>query len=497
VKNSTLVFRWAPAPPARTDVRLVLVQDGQMPGLGAWPAAEREALEQWRQAAKFEGEVAATTWPTGLGFSVLLVGIGRQRDFHAARWFRAWAAAGRALVKAAAVRQAAFEWPADAKVPGDLPELAELAAEGLGHGAYTFETYKSKKSARPLSFAWVGPALAAKAVRAAVARAEKTGAVLAEVRNLANLAANDLGPMDLAARARQLARAAGVSCKVWDMAALEKENCGALLSVARGSRRPGCLIRLAHAGRRGAGLKPLVVVGKAVTFDTGGISLKPPKGMEWMKYDKSGGMAALATVLLAAWRKLPRPVVAYIPAVENMPGGAATRPGDVVTARNGKTVEVLNTDAEGRMILADALSFAAEEKPAAIVDIATLTGAVIIALGHEATAVLGNDDRLVLELMLSGEATGERLWQLPLWPEYDEMLQGQFADLKNIGDGSAGTIAGGAFLKQFVPEGLPWAHLDIAGTAWLEADKPQGAPGATLVPARLLADWAARSHAGD
>ena len=262
--------------------------------------------------------------------------------------------------------------------------------------------------------------------------------------------------------------------------------------MARGSRRPGCLIRVAHAGRRGR--KPLVVVGKAVTFDSGGISLKPGKNMEWMKYDKSGGLVALATVLLAARLKLPRPVVAYVPAVENMPGGNATRPGDVVTARNGKTIEILNTDAEGRLILADALSFAAEEKPAAIVDVATLTGAVIVALGHEATAVLGTDDRLTTELMLAGEAVGERLWPLPLWPEYDEMLQGQFADLKNVGDGSAGTIAGGAFLKQFAPAGVPWAHLDVAGTAWLETEQAHGAPGATLACARLLAEWAAHSR---
>ena len=266
--------------------------------------------------------------------------------------------------------------------------------------------------------------------------------------------------------------------------------------MAKGSRRPGCLIRLAHAGQRGSGLKPLVVVGKAVTFDTGGISLKPAKDMDWMKYDKSGGMAALATVVLAARLKLSRPVIAYIPAAENMPGGGAARPGDIVTARNGKTIEILNTDAEGRLILADALSFAAEEKPAAIVDIATLTGAAIVALGHETAALMGNDDQLMLELMLSGEATGERLWQLPLWPEYDAMIQGQFADLKNIGDGTAGTIAGGAFLKQFVPESIPWAHLDIAGTAWLEKGQPHGAPGATLTCARLLTDWAARSHGG-
>ena len=321
-------------------------------------------------------------------------------------------------------------------------------------------------------------------------RAELAGEILREVRDLANLPANALGPLELAAQAKKLAKRAGLSCKVWDMAALKKENCGALLAVAQGSRRPGCLIRLAYAGKRG--LKPLVVVGKAVMFDSGGISLKPGKNMEWMKYDKSGGMVALATVLLAARLQLPRPVIAYIPAVENMPGGGATRPGDIVKARNGKTIEILNTDAEGRLILADALSFAAEEKPAAIVDVATLTGAVVIALGHEATAVLGNDDRLVLDLMLSGEAVGERLWQLPLWPEYDEMLKGQFADLKNVGDGTAGTIAGGAFLKAFVPEGIPWAHLDVAGTAWLETDRAHGAAGATLAGARLLADWAAR-----
>ncbi len=237
-----------------------------------------------------------------------------------------------------------------------------------------------------------------------------------------------------------------------------------------------------------------MVVGKAMMFDTGGISLKPGKNMEWMKFDKSGGLAALATVLLAARLKLPRPVVAYIAAAENMPGGNATRPGDIVAARNGKTIEILNTDAEGRLMLADALSFAAEEKPAAVVDIATLTGAVVIALGREATGMMANDDRLAAELTRSGEATGERLWPLPLWPEYDEMLKGAFADLKNIGDGTAGTIAGGAFLKQFAPAGVPWAHLDIAGTAWLETEQPHGAPGATLVPARLLADWAARSR---
>ena len=488
-----LRFAWA-EPAASTATRVVLVQDGRALAPPALTAAERRVLAAWLKSSKFEGTAGETAWPPGLSAPVLLAGLGPKPEFHPARWFRAWAGVGRALALSPALGRVSFEWPEKSEFPAEMAALAGLAAEGLLAGAYVFEAYKSKKSSRSCTFVWAGRALGARAVCAAVRQAETAGAVLNEVRDLANLPANDLGPLDLAARVRSLARRAGVACRVWDTAALRREKCGALLAVAQGSRRPGCLIRLAYPGRRGPRAKPLVLVGKAVMFDTGGISLKPPKNMDWMKYDKSGGMAALAAVLLAARLKLPRPVMAYIPAVENMPGGGAARPGDIVTARNGKTIELLNTDAEGRMILADALSFAAAEKPAAIVDIATLTGAVIIALGHEATAVMGNDDRLVLELMLSGEATGERLWQLPLWTEYDEMLKGRFADLKNIGDGSAGTIAGGAFLKQFVPGNIPWAHLDIAGTAWLEEDKPQGASGATLVPARLLADWCARAH---
>ena len=488
--NKAVRFLWAPRP-SRPDAQVALVQEGKLLAPPSLPAADRQALAAWIAAAKFKGKVGAAAWPQGLASPVLAVGIGKQKDFHAARWLRAWAAAGRALEKAAVVRRASFEWPSSAAFPLEPAELAGLAAAGLLAGEYAFEAFRARKKEHAFAFEFAGAALGSPAARAAVRRAEAEGETLREVRDLANLPANALGPMDLAARARKLARAAGLSCKVWDAAALEKEKCGALLAVAKGSRRPGCLIRLAHAGKRGE--KPLVVVGKAVTFDSGGISLKPGKSMEWMKYDKSGGMVALAAVLLAARRNLPRPVIAYVPAVENMPGGGATRPGDIVKARNGKTIEILNTDAEGRLILADALSFAAEEQPAAIVDVATLTGAAVVALGHEATAVMGNDDRLVLDLMLAGEATGERLWQLPLWPEYDEMLKGQFADLKNVGDGSAGTIAGGAFLKHFVPDGIPWAHLDVAGTAYLESSRPYGAAGATLACARLLADWAARS----
>ncbi len=486
--SSLISFRWATARSARPDARLVLVQEGQVLASPSLSASERKKLDAWIKGAKFEGAVAATAWPSGWADPILLIGIGKRSEFHVARWLRAWAVAGRVLRQMPMLKRVSFEWPAKASFPIEQAALMGLAAEGMLSGAYTFDVFKTKKKSHHFIVEWAGSTAAEKPVRASVRRAETLGTTLHEIRDLANLPANELSPMQLALRARKLAKASGLSCRVWDQTALEKEKCGALLAVAKGSRKPGCLIRLAHKGR--PGLKPLVVVGKAVTFDSGGISLKPGKNMEWMKYDKSGGMTALAVVLLAARLKLPRPVVAYIPSVENMPGGGAACPGDIVTARNGKTIEILNTDAEGRLILADALSFAAEEKPAAIVDIATLTGAVVVALGQEATAVMGNNDRLLLGLMLSGEATGERLWQLPLWSEYDEMLQGQFADLKNIGDGTAGTIVGAAFLQNFVPKNIPWAHLDIAGTAWLESDKPYGAPGATLACARLLVDWA-------
>ena len=491
--NRAIGFGWA-ARPGRADARVALVRGGRLLAGKSMSAGDRRALEAWIGAAKYEGKAGTVAWPQGAFGPTLLAGIGKEREFHAARWVRAWAAAGRALERAGTVRRVSFEWPEGAGFPGEVAELAGLAAEGLLQGGYVFELFRAEKKTHPLEFEFAGAGASGKAAREAVRRAEVVGGTLREARDLANLPANKLGPMELAARAKKLARGTGLSCRVWDMAALERAGCGALLAVARGSRRPGCLIRLAHAGKRG--LKPLVVVGKAVMFDSGGISLKPGKGMEWMKLDKSGGMAALATVWLAARLKLPRPVVAYIPAVENMPGGGATRPGDIVTARNGKTIEILNTDAEGRLILADALSFAAEEGAEAIVDVATLTGAAVVALGHEASVVMGTDEGLVRDLTRSGEATGERLWPLPLWPEHEEMLKGQFADLKNMGDGSAGTIAGGAFLKQFVPEGVPWAHLDIAGTAYLESARAHGAPGATLVPARLLVDWIARSARG-
>lgn len=236
--------------------------------------------------------------------------------------------------------------------------------------------------------------------------------------------------------------------------------------------------------------KPVVIVGKGVTFDTGGISLKPGAGMDEMKFDMSGGAVTIGTLQAVASLKLKVNVVGIVPATENMPGGSAIKPGDILTASNGKTIEVLNTDAEGRLILADALVYAQRYKPKALIDLATLTGAVIMALGHQAAAAVGTDSKLVQKLIESGDATGERLWELPLYEEFEKATKSDIADLKNItskGVG-AGTITGAAFLKPFTGD-FPWAHLDIAGTAWTSNEKPYVPKGGSAYGVRLLIDY--------
>jgi leucyl aminopeptidase len=231
-----------------------------------------------------------------------------------------------------------------------------------------------------------------------------------------------------------------------------------------------------------------VLVCKTITFDSGGISIKPGKGMEWMKFDKSGGMAVLAAMLAAARLRLPVPVVGLLAVAENMPGGGATRPGDVIATRSGRTVEIVNTDAEGRLVLADALDYAAGLKPRAIVDLATLTGAAVTALGHVASPVMANHEPLLRALGEAGTRAGERLWPLPLFDDYAPMLRSPFADCRNIGDGTAGTIAGGMFLREFVPDAIPWAHIDITH-AWEENERGHTPVGATLFGAALLVEW--------
>jgi leucyl aminopeptidase len=265
---------------------------------------------------------------------------------------------------------------------------------------------------------------------------------------------------------------------------MERHGMGALLGVARGSHEPPKFIILEYRGAARSE-RPIVLVGKTVTFDSGGISLKPAENMEQMKADMTGGAAVLAAIRAAARLRLPLNIVGLIPATENMPGGRATKPGDILTSLSGKTIEVINTDAEGRLILADALTYAARYKPEVLVDIATLTGACVVALGNHAIGVLGNDERLIGELKDAGEHCGERAWQLPLWEEYFEQIKSDVADVKNTGGRPGGTITAAAFLSKFVGDAT-WAHLDIASTDWSDRERAYLPKGATGVGTRLL-----------
>jgi leucyl aminopeptidase len=302
-------------------------------------------------------------------------------------------------------------------------------------------------------------------------------------KDLGNLPGNVCTPSYLAQAARDLAKQHKLGVQVLERKDMEKLGMGSLLSVARGSREPPKLIVLKYdGGPRGA--KPYALVGKGVTFDTGGISLKPAPEMDEMKFDMCGAASVLGTLRAVAELKLPLNVVGVIPATENMPGGATTKPGDIVTSMSGQTVEILNTDAEGRLILCDALTYTERFEPRAVVDIATLTGACVIALGHVASGLFSNDDALAQDLLAAGQTTRDRAWHLPLWDDYQEQLKSNFADFANIGGRPAGSVTAACFLARFTKK-FKWAHLDIAGIAW----KSGAAKGATGRPVPLLTQF--------
>lgn len=295
-------------------------------------------------------------------------------------------------------------------------------------------------------------------------------------RDLGNLPGNICTPVYLAEQAMELAREyESLTCEVLDEDALRQLGLHSLLSVGHGSEQPSRLIVLQHTGTD-TDSKPHVLVGKGITFDTGGISLKPGAKMDEMKFDMCGAASVMGTLQAAADMALPINLVGVIAAAENMPSGRATKPGDVITTLSGQTVEVLNTDAEGRLVLCDALSYIERFKPASVIDIATLTGACIVALGHVVSGMLANDDDLANELILAGDYAADRVWRLPLWDDYQELLDSNFADIANIGGPSAGTITAACFLSRFTKD-YRWAHIDIAGTAWNSAGKEKGATG--------------------
>ncbi|MBN2162334.1 MAG: leucyl aminopeptidase [Pontiellaceae bacterium] len=415
---------------------------------------------------------------------LILAGVGEAKYFDNGILEKAAGAAIRAGRDAGATT---FAMPSGLPIDGMDDGLYRLlAGRGAVWGSYDFSTFKSdSRKTKPLSLTFAGKFTS----KISITYATEQGAALLDTADLANLPGNEAPPEKIASWARIMAKQHGMTCQVLGKAELTKKGCGGILSVAQGSAQDARMVILRHKGTDPKA-RPIVLVGKTVTFDSGGISLKPGKGMGWMRYDKCGGMAVLAAMQMIARMNVKTPVVGILGAAENMPGSNATRPGDIIKAYNGKTIEVLNTDAEGRLVLADALGLAADLKPRAIVDLATLTGAVIVALGSAASAVLGNDETLVSDLIAAGNNAGERLWQLPLYKEYSDDMKSDFADISNIcKSSSAGTATAAAFLQEFVPEDIPWAHIDIAGTAWLESAKPHQAPGATLFGARLLAQW--------
>lgn len=317
-------------------------------------------------------------------------------------------------------------------------------------------------------------ALSEKAATAAIKQGQAIALGMATTRTLGNLPPNILNPETLAERAKALAKTHKLGITILKRADMEKLGMGSLLAVAQGAAVSPRLIALQYKNSDDA---PIAIVGKGVTFDSGGISLKPGAGMDEMKFDMCGAATVMGVMQAAAELKLPLNIIGVIPAVENMPSGNATRPGDVVTSMSGQTIEILNTDAEGRLILCDALTWTQREfKPTQIIDIATLTGACIIALGNHTSGMMGNDDQLQKALKKAGDQSYDRVWRLPLFDEYDEQLKSNFADIANIGGREAGTITAACFLKRFIENNTPWAHLDIAGTAWVSGAK-KGASG--------------------
>jgi leucyl aminopeptidase len=366
----------------------------------------------------------------------------------------------------------------DLALDGDAAAAVRLLVETLATGSYRFDRFKSEKApARALSKFTV---LVSKADLAAAEQASRQAVAIASgmalTRDLGNMPPNLCHPTYLGEQAKALAESyPSLSVEVLEEKKLRSLGMGSFLAVAQGSVQPPRLIVLNYRGAA-KNAKPVVLVGKGITFDTGGISLKPGLGMDEMKYDMCGAASVFGTFKAVLELQLPINLIGVLACAENMPSGNATRPGDIVTSMSGQTIEILNTDAEGRLVLCDALTYAERFKPQAVIDIATLTGACIVALGSNTSGLMGNNDDLVQEILAASRSADDRAWQLPLFDEYQEQLDSPFADIANIGGPKAGTITAGCFLSRFT-KAYPWAHLDVAGTAWISGGKEKGATG--------------------
>jgi leucyl aminopeptidase len=437
-----------------------------------------------------EGKSGATLLlhnvPGTLCERVLLVGLGKEKEFREKEYRDAIRCAVKTLNETGAFDGTLFLTETTVKkrsVAWRIRQATIVAQETV----YRFDDFKSKKDEvrrplRKLTFA-VERRSELAAAEEAMTQGLAIAAGMALAKNLGNLPGNVCTPAYLGETAKKIAHEYGIDCQVLERADMDALGMHSLLSVAKGSHQPPKLIVLQYKGGR-SDEKPLVLVGKGITFDSGGISLKPGADMDEMKYDMCGAASVLGTIKAIAQMKLPINLTVIVPASENMPGGAASKPGDIVTSMSGQTIEILNTDAEGRLVLCDALTYAERFEPETVIDVATLTGACVVALGHVATGLFANNDGLARELAHAGDEAHDRAWQMPLWDDYQDLLKSPFADMANIGGRYAGSISAACFLSRFSKK-FEWAHLDIAGTAWKSgADK-----GATGRPVPLLTHY--------
>ena len=461
-------IRFVPA--ASGDVAAVMAGDGAalLPAAEAMDKAASGRLSKAMAAMRFTGgagQVADILAPEGLDFArVLVIGVGKldtADGLTVERW------AGHAVKRVLTSGAEKLVLQPDALPGVSKADAGSHAALGARLAAYRFDTYRTKlKPEQKPTLTAVEIAMDGAA--AARARADKDTAIVEGVffaRDLVSEPPNVLYPESFAERLRDL-ETIGVEVEVLEPATMEKLGMGALLGVAQGSARPARLVTMSWKGAKNA--KPIALVGKGVTFDTGGISLKPAAAMDEMKGDMGGAAAVAGAMKAVALRKAKANVVGVVALVENMPGANAQRPGDIVNTMSGQTIEVLNTDAEGRLILCDALTYVQDKfSPSAVIDLATLTGAIIVALGHEHAGLFSNDEDLAHAILTAGTAEGEPLWRMPLGAGYDKQIDTPNADMKNIsGKPAGGSIVAAQFLKRFIKDGTPWAHLDIAGTAW-------------------------------
>ncbi len=482
---------------ARTSVDLLalpLVQRAGSAKLPAAAAAVDEILDGQistvRRLGGFEGKRDQSTLLYRAGRSgpkrVLLIGLGPERELDAERLRLAAGTAVAAAHKAEA-KSLALSIPTSRKLKAG--PAARALAEGATLASYRSDGHKQEPARSKLAQVLL---LAATSRDLGAAReGVETGTIVGESQNLARHLSNEppnlLTPVALAREARKLARQVGLRCRVMEPAELKRRGMGAMLAVGQGSANPPRLVVLEHRpAKRGA--RTVCVVGKGITFDSGGISIKPGAGMQDMKHDMSGAATVVGLMRAVALLEVPLHVVGVLAAAENLPGGGAYRPGDILTSMSGLTIEIQNTDAEGRLVLCDALHFVCKEyEPAAVVDLATLTGACVVALGPWTSGLFSNNDTLAETIREAGERSGERVWPMPMWDEHRDHMKSPIADLKNVGGRDAGASTAAAFLSRFVGD-TPWAHLDIAGTAWTAKKGPYQPFGATGVGVRLLSE---------